>query len=294
MMADSEEPFFEDHDAEDMQESLDSLYEQNRELLDAVRILEEAVPEIEDPVGVYITLFDFYNELESINDAGNALVEAAKRVGTDQHGDLVFFLYNQLELFSHLSPDAQHVYERLGHLIAEDAGELSADTLHLDQRKLFASDLIPEILLAAHLQRMHVLSDGEYLVVLQDLCWYSNHEPIAPRSVLFVLDDRGLPHGEKAVEFLAHDSNIPYLDLALIHLNPDLLDVLPEDFSVRRAACLIGEVGGEPMVAILNPYNLQLQEDVGRLLESEPHFYLTSASGYQHYLDFQREPTVAE
>ncbi len=294
MMADSEEPFFDDLEADDMQESLDSLYEQNREILDAVQILEEALPDIEDAVGVHITLFDFYNELESINDAGNSLVEAAKKVGQDQHGDLVFFLYNQLELFSHLSPDAQHAYERLGHLIAEDEGELSADTLHLDQRKLFVSDLIPEILLAGHLHRMHVISDQEFYVVLQDLCWYSNHEPVAPRAVLYVLEDRGLPHGEKAVEFLAHDSNTPYLDLDLIHLDVELLEYLPEDYSIRRAACLIGEVGGEPMVAILNPYNLHLKEEVGRVLESEPHFYLTSAKGYQRYLDFQREPTAAE
>lgn len=295
MMADREESFFDEQEADDFSREESGQYEQNQEIIDAIHILEEVLPEVDDPVGIYITLFDFYNEIESISDAGYAIVEAAKRVGLNKHEDLIYFLYNQLELFSHLSPEAQHAYERLGHLIADDeVGAITADTLHLDQRKLYTADLIPEILLGAHLHRMHVLSDPEYYVVLQDVNWYTNHEPVSPRSVLYVLEDRGLPHGEKAIEFLAHDANTAYLDLHLITLDTEIMEYLPEDFSIRRAACLIGAVGGETMVAVLNPYNLQLKEDIGGLLECEPHFYLASAQGYQTYLDFQREPTAAE
>lgn len=266
--------------------------DENQEVLEAIRLLEAEIHEVEDPVGMYLALFDMYNEFEDIEDAGQCLNEAARRIGPDHHGDLCYFLYNQLELFAQLNSKAQAAYERLGHLISQDEGNLGANTLHLDQRKLYQVDLIPEILLANHLHRARVISDPEYRLALQDLCWCTNKAPTAPRSVLYVMEDRVLPHNEKAVEFLAHDASTPYLDLALIEFDADLLEVLPAEFCRRRAAAVIGEVGGEPLVALLNPFNLQLRKDVARMIDSEPHYFLTSAAGYQVFLDRQADAST--
>lgn len=278
-----------DLDQESLLDSINTLYDENREVVEAIELLENEIKEVEDPVGMYVALFDMYNEFENMEEAGTCLIEAARRVGPGSHEDLTYFLYNQLELFSQLNPEAQSAYEKLGHLISQDEGDLGANTLHLDQRKLYQVDLIPEILLANHLHRARVLSDQEYQLALQDLCWCSNKAPLSPRAVLYVLEDRELPHREKAIEFLAHDSSTPYLDLNLIRFDRELIEVLPREFCHRRAACVIGEVGGEPLVAVLNPYNLQLREDVARMIDSEPHFFLTSAAGYQVFLDRQAE-----
>ena len=280
----SASPFDDDSDPMDTYEDL---YNQNKELLNAIQLLEEGIPEVEDPVGIYITLFDIYSELENINEAGHCLVEAARRVDPGEHGDLIYFLYNQLELFAQLNTEAQSAYERLGTFISEEDGKLLANTLYLDQRKLYEVDLIPELLLANHLHRSRIISDQEYYIALQDLCTLNSKEPRNPRACLYVLEDRELPHAEKAVEFLAHDAATPYLDLNLVQVDPSFFEVLPREFCLRRAACVIGEVGGEPLVAMLNPYNLQLKEDISRLIDSEPHFYLTSAPAYQSYLDRQ-------
>lgn len=266
--------------------------DENQEVLEAIRLLESEIHEVEDPVGMYLALFDMYNEFEDIGDAGQCLIEAARRVGPDHHGDLCYFLYNQLELFAQLNPEAQSAYERIGHLISQDEGDLGANTLHLDQRKLYQVDLIPEILLANHLHRSRVVSDPEYRLVLQDLCWCVNRAPTAPRSVLYVMEDRALPHNEKAVEFLAHDASTPYLDLELIDFDPELMEVLPAEFCRRRAAAVVGGVGGEPLVALLNPFNLQLREDVARMIDREPHYFLASAAGYQMFLDHQADAST--
>lgn len=286
-------PFFDDEDDEKFQEELDSLYLDNRDLMDAALLLEEHLDHVDDPVGMHIALYDLYNELEKIDDAGNALVEAAKRIGPDHHADLTFFLYNQLELFAQLNPEAQSAYERLGQLIADDEGDLGANTTQLDQRKLYQVDLVPEILLAQHLHRMHTLSDEEFYIGLQDLCWCTNREPTTPRTLQYVLEDRALPHREKAIEFMARDSSTPYIDLKLIKFDSEVVDVLPREFSVRRAAAVIGEVGGEPLVALLNPYNLQLREDLARMIESDPHYLLVSAEGYTHFLENARSDLEA-
>lgn len=287
-MTDSTDDDFLAADPESLIDSINDQYAQNQEVLEAIHILESELEEVEDPVGMYITLFDLYSELESMQEAGNCLVEASRRVSSDFHPDLGYFLYNQLELFAQLNPGAQAAYERIGHLIAGDPDHFDPNTVHLDQRKLTMSDFIPEILLAQHLLRSKTVSQSEYQVLIQDLCWCSNMEQSSPRTCLYVLKDRELPHYEHAVEFLSHDASAPFVDLRLIDPDPDLLEVLPLETCVRRAACVFGEVGGEPMVALLNPFNLQLKDDVARRLECDPHFYLTHAEGYSRFLELQR------
>lgn len=285
----SSSPFDDDAD-ESLDDNLDSyenLCNESKELLDAIHLLEEGITEVDDPVGIYIALFDIYSEMENMVEAGNCLVQASRRVEPGEHDDLIYFLYNQLELFAQLNPEAQSAYERLGQFISQDDGTLDANTLYVDQRKLYQVDLIPEILLANHLHRSRILSDQEYHLSLQDLCWLTSKAPSAPRSCLYVLNDRELPHRDKAIEFLAHDSATPFLSLDLVSVESEFFEVLPHDFCVRRAACVFGEVGGEPLVALLNPYNLQLKDDVARLIESEPHFYITSPRTYQDFLDRQ-------
>lgn len=276
-----------ENDGFDPMEDYESLYMENRELLEAINLLEEAIPEVDDCVGIYIMLFDIYSEMENMADAGHCLVEAARKVNLDSHSDLIYFLYNQLELFAQLNPDAQSAYERLGTFISQDDGKLDANTLYLDQRKLTQVDLIPEVLLANHLHRSRILSDQEYHLTLQDLCWQTSKPHPTPRACLFVLEDRTLPHRDKAIEFVAHDSASPYLDLTLIEIHPEFFEVLPRDFCMSRAACVFGEVGGEPLVAMLNPFNLQLKEDISRLIDSEPHYFVTSAASYQDFLNRQ-------
>jgi hypothetical protein len=40
---------------------------------------------------------------------------------------------------------------------------------------------------------------------------------------------------------------------------------------------------------VLNPYNLQLRDDVGLLVQRPTHYYLGSAKGYQRMLDAIRK-----
>ncbi|WFB36576.1 hypothetical protein P3T73_02225 [Kiritimatiellota bacterium B12222] len=273
-------------------EAYEELYNDNKELLEAIQLLEEALPDIKDPVGIYLTLFDVFSEMENMTEAGQCLVEAAQRVDLESHADLIYFLYAQLELFAQLSPDAQAAYERLGEFISEDDGTLNANTTYLDQRKLYQVDLVPEILLTNHLHRSRIITDPEYQICLQELCQLSANAPSGPQSCLSALDTYELPHALKAVEFLAHDAATPFINLELINIDPLFFEQLSPEFCIRRGACVFGEVGGEPLVAILNPFNLQLKEDVARLLDSTPHFYLTSSAAYLSYLELQQNPSV--
>ena len=261
-------------------------YEVNREVLDTIDILEKALPAIEDPSGIYVALFDLYNDTDEMERAGEYLVKAGEQIINGKHRDLTYFLYNQLELYAQLNMDAQRVYEQLANLISEeDDTDLGARTLHIDQRKIYQHDLVPELLLARHLHRSRILSDAEFHIVLHDLCWYSIQAPIAPRTLLYILEDRTLPHHDRAIEFLTHDSQIPFIDLRRMNPDPNALELISTEFIRNRGACPFGFVGGEPMIAVLNPFNLQLRDDVQQHIQLPSHYYLTSAAGYQKMLD---------
>jgi len=274
-------------DADSLIDSMSQMYDLNQEHLDAIHILENEVDRVRDSVGIYITLFDLYSQLENMQEAGQCLVEASRGVDREKHRALIYFLYNQLELFAQLSPQAQAAYERMGDLIAGD-DDINPSSVALDQRRLNMQDFIPELLLAQHLTRSKKLSPSEFQIVVEDLCWFGAQPQTAPRACLYVFHDRQLPHEDRAIEFLAQDAAMPYIDLNLIEPEPDFLEVLPPESCLRRAACVFGQVGGEPMVALLNPFNLKLMDDISRRLECEPHFFLTRASGYTHFLEIQR------
>lgn len=259
---------------------LSSTMEENRDVMEAIRLLEAALPRIDDPVGIYIALYDMFTDLEHMSEAGAALIRGAQLVRKGSHPELAYFLYKHLELFAQLLPEAQSVYENLSDFIATGAAEMGVQTLHLDQRKIYQHDLIPELLLAQHLHRARKISDQEYYIILHDLCWYSPTPPTNPRTVLYVLEDRELPHRDAAIEFLAHDSGVAYIDLDLIDADPEAAEILPPDFVRIRGACPFGFMGGEPLIAVLNPFNLQLRDDVMLQMDGEAHYFLTNAKAY--------------
>jgi len=67
--------------------------------------------------------------------------------------------------------------------------------------------------------------------------------------------------------------------------DPEALEILPPDFVRIRAACTFGQIAGEPMVAVLNPFNLQLRDDVTNQIETDAHYYLTTATAYTRILN---------
>ncbi len=272
-------------DGEDLTGTADSLLIEHQEIQEAIGILEEVLPDVEDPLGIFIALFDLYNELENMDEAGACLMEAARRVSLGEHTELTYFLHNHLELYAHLHADVQEVYERLSQQISHGQGELGENTLHLDQRKIYQADLIPELMLAKHLHRFRVISDEECMLVLQGLCVCENREPDMPRCVLSLMEELELPHLIPAIEYLAEDAQMPYIDLNLMDPDPEILERLSKDFYRYRGALAVAAVGGEALVAMLNPYNLQLKEDVSLLIGSEVHFTLCSASGYRALLN---------
>lgn len=263
----------------------DGPQEGHRDVVQAISMLEDVLPNIEQPIGIYIALFDLYMDLDDMIQAGACLVEAARRVSLGQMSDLTHFMYNHLELFSQISPEAFDVQSRLTQIISRDETDLGKNTVHLDQRKLYKVDLIPELLLSQHLLRSHQISDPEYYILVNDLCTYSNQALSFPNTVLGVLRKRELPHEQAFIEFLTRDSGVPYIDLKLVNPTQEQISLLGPEFILVRGAVPFGEVANEPLIAVLDPFNLQLRDDVEALIQRPCHYFQAEPKGFAHLLE---------
>jgi len=89
---------------------------------------------------------------------------------------------------------------------------------------------------------------------------------------------------DRVVDFLCTQTNTPYIDVERVELPDDLPQGLPLRACRRMGVLPFGQVGGEALVAILNPFCLGLRETVASRLGTNVHFYLTAPGQLQTVL----------
>ncbi len=145
-------------------------------------------------------------------------------------------------------------------------------------------DVEPELALAWELFQDEQLSQEEYSNVLHDLTEMSSHKLSVPLSVLHVLHDRNFSRFERLMSHLSQRSGIPIVSLSLFEEREELRGVLPLEWISRRGALPFGFVGGELMVAVLNPRNRELLDEVSAYTGQSCHAYLVSPQEYDQRL----------
>ncbi|MBI2592218.1 type II/IV secretion system protein [Candidatus Saccharibacteria bacterium] len=104
------------------------------------------------------------------------------------------------------------------------------------------------------------------------------------QSVFSLLLKEGHITDEQLTKTLANVSNIPYVNLSNAHINPRVLELLPQDIAGRYMAVPLGEMQHRLVVAMLDADNVQavdfLSNKIGRPLK----VYVASESGIRHVL----------
>lgn len=89
---------------------------------------------------------------------------------------------------------------------------------------------------------------------------------------------------EAMTKIIAHVTKVPYVNLSNAHIDPDVLDLLPEDIAERYMAVPLGEMQNRLVVAMLDADNVQavdfLSNKIGRPLK----VYAASESGIRQVL----------
>ncbi|HSW75404.1 MAG TPA: ATPase, T2SS/T4P/T4SS family, partial [Candidatus Saccharimonadales bacterium] len=89
---------------------------------------------------------------------------------------------------------------------------------------------------------------------------------------------------EVMTKTIAHVTRVPYVNLSSAHIDPDVLDLLPEEVAERYMAVPLGEMQNRLVVAMLDADNVQavdfLANKIGRPLK----VYAASESGIRQVL----------
>ncbi len=103
--------------------------------------------------------------------------------------------------------------------------------------------------------------------------------------ILSLLVEKGKISDEQLTKALAEVSNVPYVNLTGVHVDPKILSFLPQDVAEHYMAVPIGEFQSRLIVAMLDADNVQavdfLSNKIGRPLK----VYAASEAGIRHIID---------
>ena len=141
-------------------------------------------------------------------------------------------------------------------------------------------DITREVSLAWDLLQAEEIGQDIYAGIVHDLSENSSKHLDVPVTVLHALQDRNYPQLDRVLAFLARASGKPLIALTHFETIPEINKLLPPDFMSRRGAIAYEKLGRDLLIAVLNPFDTELQEDCRKATDRRCHFNLTSAAEY--------------
>ncbi len=141
-------------------------------------------------------------------------------------------------------------------------------------------NMADELSFAWSLMEANELSQEEYASVVQDLTEMSASDSNVTISVLHVLESRGFKGIDRVIAYLSRQSKAPFVSLACFEFQFNTANLLPPEFCIKRGAFAFESVGKSPLVAVMNPFDKQLQKDVETLVKKRCNFYITYPSEF--------------
>jgi hypothetical protein len=80
--------------------------------------------------------------------------------------------------------------------------------------------------------------------------------------------------------FSSKDSSTPIIALGLVDLQKDAVSLVPVEAMIQRGAMVFELLGPAALVAVLNPYNKKLREEIAATLKRKCYFYLVAPSDF--------------
>jgi hypothetical protein len=178
-------------------------------------------------------------------------------------------------------PGVQKLIDRLNEL------KMVADLMGVAERTKPASGskgIESEMALAWELFQDEQLSQEEYSNVVHDLAEMSSGNLSVPVTVLHILHDRNFSRFDRLMTHLCQKSGVPVIALSQFDEPEELREALPLDFISRHGALPFGEVGGDLLLAVLNPQDKALFDRAGEIAGRRCHAYLVSPQEYDQRL----------
>ncbi len=129
------------------------------------------------------------------------------------------------------------------------------------------------------------LTQDEYAAVVRDLTEISTAQTGDSVSVLHVLEAIQHKHLERIIDYLGETARTPFIELASFDIRAECAQFLTAPFIQQHGALVFELIGDELLVALLNPLNQALRDNVQQTTGRTCHFYLARASDFERAAD---------
>lgn len=260
------------------------------ELREAIATFEQILEAIPNDRVALETLSDAYEQLGALEKALHYYILLARVIAEEGDRAAAPHVREKLRQLGGNSAEAHLAAESLDQLLAvseEVAPVARPAPKEAPKRKVV--DITAELALAWNLVQAGEISQEEYAGIVQDLTELSTKPGDTPISVLHVLRDRNFKNYDRVLAFLATNTGLPIIPLGNFEVQKEAVALLPEEYIYRRGAIVFEVMAGEPLIAILNPYDTELRKEIEARMGRPCHFYLTSADDYDKYLEALRK-----
>lgn len=252
------------------------------EVWNAIEAFQEILNAIPGDRTALETLFEAYDHLGDRNKALQYLMQLAEQVAGENDPDTLKWVLESLRRLGSGVDQAATLADQLSSALesmgVENTGQRAGRVVSGKR------DVEQEMELAWRLLQAEEITQDEYSVIAQDLGENSTKNIEVPVTVLHVLNDRAFKNFERIMVFLSRESGMPLISLGDFELNRAAVTLLPGTFRQHKGALPFDLIGEEVMVAVLNPHNAKLREDVEKAVGRPCHFYLVGAADYDEAL----------
>ncbi len=206
--------------------------------------------------------------------AADALIQLASLVDQAGDGSAAAALLPKLAVEGLQHPLLTQAMEDLKHLLAQ------SDVTGTDFSRGETVSPASPAFVGLKLLYAGMINEGEYIVLIEDIARAVGAGESPPPSALHLLDRRGRRDIEKIALCMAEDSAVPLLPMARFHPSAEAYSLVPFDIVEHGGAMPFGFMDEKLLVAVLNPYDNELQREVARLSGRECRFYLALPVDY--------------
>lgn len=254
---------------------------------DAIVAFEQILEAIPDDRVALEMLAEAHEQAGNKDKAVEYLARLGHAVVAEGDVDAAAALVNKLKELGAGQPAADKAIVQLDKLLSLQKAASPVDRKAGDAGRRKNVDIANELDMAWNLLQAGEITQEEYSAIVHDLSENSSKNVAVPVSVMHVLQDRSFKTIEKIIAFLVKDKNagLPLITLTGFDIQSSSYSVLPVEFMRHRGAIVFEQMGSDLLVAVLNPYDHDLQDEVMKTTGRHCHFYLVTASDYDTALD---------
>ena len=221
---------------------------------------------------------------DTSTEAINALITRTRRIHERGDAPAAAVLLPRLLARVGDSPAAEHAINNLKHAIARERIDPQILAKLIDAEMASSEPAY----VALKLLQGNIIGAGEYIDIVDELTALARAGSNRPVSLLHVLENRAHVEPKKALVFLSRDSSVPLLPLAQFQPQKKAYSLLPGDYMTLRGAIPFDTLENDLLVAVLNPYDTDLQAEIAKTTGRKCEFFLVSASAYDQTLSLIR------